>query len=58
MLVKSEYHPAMLRGAVLALRAVSLLGWIPKLEWSLLWLMARAPVPSKGERAYTGPRVL
>ena len=58
LLFKSGYRPATLRGAVSAVKAVHLLGWIPDLGWHRLWRLARAPVATKGERAYAGPHVL
>ena len=58
LLFKSGYRPATLRGAVSALKAVHLLGWIPDLGWHRLWRLAKAPVATKGERAYAGPHVL
>ena len=58
LLFKSGYRPTTLRGAVSALKAVRLLGWIPDLGWDRLWRLAKAPVATKGERAYAGPHVL
>ena len=58
LLFKSGYRPATLHGAVSALKADRLLGWIPDHDWNRLWRLAKAPVATKGERAYAGPHVL
>ena len=58
LLLKSGYRRATLRGAVSALKAVGLLGWIPELGWDRLWRPAKAPLATKGERAYARPHVL
>ena len=58
LLFKWGYRPAILRGAVSALKAVRLLGWIPDLGWDRLWRLVKAPVATKGERGYGGPHVV
>ena len=58
LLFRSGYRPATLRGAVSALHAVWVMGWIPPLRWERLWRLARAPVATPGDRPYAGPHVL
>ena len=58
LLFRSGYQPATLRGAVSALHAVWVMGWIPPLRWERLWRLARAPVATPGDRPYAGPHVL
>ena len=58
LLFRSGYRPATLRGAVSALHAVWVMGWIPPLRWERLWRLARALVATPGDRRYAGPHVL
>ena len=58
LLFLSGYRPATLRGAVSALHAVLVMGWIPPLRWERLWRLARAPVATPGDRPYAGPHCL
>ena len=58
LLFRSGYRPATLRGAVSALHAVWVMGWIPPLRWERLWRLAGAPVATPGDRPYAGPHVL